>query len=101
MDGASALPRQNGELVFQAPWESRAFGLAVTLSESGQLEWKDFWEALVTEIAASQQSNDDTLYYEQWLAALEKLALAKGLVTEADLDARARYIASHQGHDHD
>ena len=33
LDGTEALPRKNGELVFQAPWEGRAFGLAVVLNE--------------------------------------------------------------------
>ena len=30
LDGVAALPRKNGELVFEAPWQGRAFGLAVT-----------------------------------------------------------------------
>ena len=33
MAGPEALPRKNGELVFEAPWEGRAFGLAVALSD--------------------------------------------------------------------
>ena len=36
MDEQMALPRQNGELVFAAPWEARAFGLAVALNEAGE-----------------------------------------------------------------
>ena len=32
MEGSAALPRKNGELVFEAPWEGRAFGIAVALS---------------------------------------------------------------------
>ena len=30
--GPAAPPRDNGELVFAAPWESRAFGLALALN---------------------------------------------------------------------
>ena len=30
--GPAAPPRDNGELVFAQPWESRAFGMAVTNS---------------------------------------------------------------------
>ena len=33
IDGPAAPPRDNGELVFAEPWESRAFGLAVTLHD--------------------------------------------------------------------
>jgi hypothetical protein len=28
-----AVPRKNGELVFEAPWEGRVFGMAVAMSE--------------------------------------------------------------------
>ena len=35
MSGAIAMPRSNGELVFDAPWQSRAFGMAVGLSRAG------------------------------------------------------------------
>ena len=35
--GHDGPPRANGELVFEAPWESRAFGVAVALHESGAL----------------------------------------------------------------
>ena len=40
MDESIAFPRKNGELVFEAPWEARAFGLAVALSEAGQFPWQ-------------------------------------------------------------
>ena len=33
LDGTAALPRKNGELVFQALWEGRVFGIAVALSD--------------------------------------------------------------------
>ena len=78
MQGPEALPRKNGELVFEQPWESRAFGLAVGLSEAGVLPWPDFREALVSAIQESEQHGDARTYYEQWASALEHLALEKG-----------------------
>ena len=39
MTGAAALPRRNGELVFDAPWQGRAFGLALALVQRLGLEW--------------------------------------------------------------
>ena len=33
MEGQLAIPRKNGEPVFEAPWEARAFGMAVVLNE--------------------------------------------------------------------
>ncbi|MDT7620396.1 MAG: hypothetical protein QOF99_1297, partial [Pseudonocardiales bacterium] len=40
-DGPGAPPRSNGELVFAEPWESRAFGMAVTLFDAGAFRWPD------------------------------------------------------------
>ena len=48
MDQQIALPRKNGELVFEAPWEARAFGLAVALNDSGLYPWRDFSQRLAT-----------------------------------------------------
>src|SRR5262249_16430015 len=44
--GPAAPPRDNGELVFAAPWESRAFGLALALNEAGLIDWEEFRQAL-------------------------------------------------------
>ncbi|GAB7145686.1 hypothetical protein LRC484719_42880 [Mycobacterium riyadhense] len=44
-------PRRNGELVFEAPWESRAFGLAVALAELNRYAWEEFRLQLIGEIA--------------------------------------------------
>ena len=33
LEGTAALPRRNGELVFEAPWQGRAFGMAVVLRQ--------------------------------------------------------------------
>ena len=40
--GPAAVPRKNGELVFETPWESRSFGIAVALSKSGVFDWEEF-----------------------------------------------------------
>ena len=43
LDGSlTAPPRLNGELVFEAPWQSRAFGVTADLVESGCFSWEDF-----------------------------------------------------------
>jgi len=55
MDEQVALPRKNGELVFEAPWEARAFGLAVALNEAGVYPWRDFSQGLAAETAALEQ----------------------------------------------
>ncbi|HUF33460.1 MAG TPA: nitrile hydratase accessory protein [Acidimicrobiales bacterium] len=57
------------EPVFAAPWEARAFALAVRLRDSGHLPWTAFQERLATRIAADPA--EATGYYEHWLASLE------------------------------
>ena len=39
---ALALPRSNGELIFDAPWQGRLFGLVVHLCKAGAFEWDEF-----------------------------------------------------------
>ena len=58
MEAQIALPRENGELVFQAPWEARAFGLAVALNAKALYEWREFSAELAATIAAAEQNND-------------------------------------------
>lgn len=84
LDGTEALPRKNGELVFLAPWEGRAFGLAVVLNEKGAYPWNDFRARLVEQIASGCPD-----YYESWLSALETLLVDRGLITGDDIDRRA------------
>ena len=100
LTGDQALPRNNGELVFNEPWEGRAFGLAAALTEGGAYDWSDFRDKLVEVTAASEKHSEQTGYYQRWFRALERLALDRGLVTPAELDARTEALASdqHGGH---
>ncbi len=84
LGGEAALPRKNGELVFEAPWQGRAFGLAVVLNEKGAYPWDHFRTGLVEQIA---QGTSD--YYENWLNALESLVLSSGIVTQGEVAKRA------------
>jgi nitrile hydratase accessory protein len=85
------LPRDEGGPVFAEPWQAQAFALAVKLSEQGHFTWKEWATALADElkVAASHGKPDDgSHYYEHWLAALERLAAAKGLSDPAAMLAR-------------
>ena len=102
MEGGQALPRTNGELVFEAPWEGRAFGVAVRLSEDNRYEWREFVDRLVDEIAVAERDGVDSTYYERWLASLEQLLIAKGFVTAEELGARTEeYRRGERDDDHD
>ena len=86
MEGRAALPRKNGELVFDEPWQGRAFGMAVALHEQGLYEWEEFRQTLIAEVAAAERRPDPFVYYEVWLATFEALLARKGVVTRAELD---------------
>ena len=77
LEGPAAPPRDNGELVFTAPWQARAFALAVTLVEELDLDWDEFRQRLIAEIAVDPERP----YYESWAAALEDLVVSHGLAT--------------------
>jgi uncharacterized membrane-anchored protein len=65
------LPRRNGELAFDAPWQSTVFALAAAVIENafgGDRE--PFRQQLIKAIAAEPGRP----YWESWTAALEALA---------------------------
>ncbi len=102
--GREAPPRANGELVFAAPWESRAFGVAAALVERGLFDWNEFRERLIAEIAAWEADHAEGeawSYYARWQAALEQLLARKGICARAELESRCDALAAlPPGHDH-
>jgi hypothetical protein len=63
------LPRENGELVFDAPWQGRVLAMAVGVVDHLGLDWDDFRTRLIAAIA----EDPDRPYYESWTAALQSL----------------------------
>ena len=89
--GLPGLPRDAEGPVFRAPWEAQAFGMTLTLFDGGCFSWKEWTQTLGAEIAMARErgdADDGNRYYEYWLAALEKLAIAKGLTTRGEMLAR-------------
>ena len=78
------LPRDNGELVFEEPWQGRALGMAVVVLERTGLSWADFRRHLVTAIASRPAAPESpaTAYYGAWLDALESLVTEHRLLDE-------------------
>lgn len=88
------IPRNDeGRPVFREPWEAQAFAMALALHARGLFTWSEWAAALAAEIAAAQRRGDpdegDT-YYGHWLAALERLVIARGAGSERELDDRRR-----------
>ena len=91
---APALPGQPCDdqgPVFAEPWQAQAFALTLNLHEAGHFTWSEWAETLGAEIEAARARGDPDLgdtYYQHWLAALERLAAQKGLVSRGDMGVR-------------
>ena len=82
-DGTAAPPRRNGALVFEAPWQSRVFGLCAAIVETyfdGDRE--PFRRQLIAAIAAEP----DRPYWDSWTIALQQLVLEAGLLDERSIE---------------
>lgn len=81
--GTAPLPRANGELVFEEPWQGRALGLGVVVlrrTGTGWGEWREHLAAAVARHGRPAGETAATAYYTAWLDALESLLRAKGLL---------------------
>jgi nitrile hydratase accessory protein len=124
----SELPFEADDPLFEAPWQARAFAIAVVLSdyEEDVYSWKDFQSNLVEEVQSAASTKDlpddanasdsiagsEAVYYEQWLRALERVLLEKGLVDAEEMRGRIRefadgdrdaseFVEGEHAHDHD
>jgi Nitrile hydratase beta subunit len=97
LNGAISPPRDNGEIVFDAPWERRLFGLTVAVCRSDACEWETFRQRLIQRIA-----DDETRpYWLSWAAAFEDILFDTATLMPAELDARHHQLLEHPpGHDH-
>ena len=128
----SDQPTENGEPVFKEPWEAQAFSLVIALHESGVFSWSEWSDALAQAIRRDlhpsgledvaqrvseavgedagektgehmeEKENRSDNYYQHWLAALEHLAIAKGLSEAGELALRVHawreaYLATPHG----
>src|SRR5947209_14941455 len=77
------LPRDNGELVFEEPWQGRALGMGVVTLDRTGASWTEFRRHLAAAIAARPATATEspaTAYYAAWLDALETLLAERGLL---------------------
>jgi nitrile hydratase accessory protein len=76
------LPRSNGELVFDEPWQARALGMGVVTLRSlgvGVVEWRDALAAAIAEHRHDPDEDPAAAYYTAWIAALERVLADHGV----------------------
>lgn len=75
----------NPAQVFSAPWEVRAFAIAIKLAEAGLFNWDEFRQRLIEEVGRSDASQSAHSaesadhYYEHFLRALQRVVDEKGI----------------------
>ncbi|MCY1235542.1 nitrile hydratase accessory protein [compost metagenome] len=111
---ATVIPQMNGMPddgdgpVFRAPWEAKAFAVAVQLSQKGLFTWTEWAETFSTEIKRAEgerefkvEEDDGSRYYYIWLTALEKMLETRDIVAHEELDERHQYLIDNPvPHDH-
>ncbi len=78
------LPRANGELVFEEPWQARALGMGVVVLRAlgiGVVEWRDALAAAIERHGYDPLEPAADAYYAAWLDALEGLLATHGVTT--------------------
>lgn len=102
LEGDLAPPMANGEVIFEAPWQSRVFGMARALADAGVYDWEEFRVLLIEEIGRWDRQGEGTFaYYDHFLAAFERLLEHKRLLPPGGLRERTAVLARRpHGHDH-
>jgi len=95
------------DVIFSAPWEARAFAMAIRLSQSGICTWDEFRRHLIVEIGRGDKVSahgwieDHDRYYAYFLRALEQVLREKGIVDPFMLETKMRAISEAEQDDDD
>jgi len=76
------LPRANGELVFDEPWQGRALGMGIVALERAGISLVEFSPFLADAVARHSYDPAEpaaAAYYTAWLDALEACFAGRGL----------------------
>lgn len=92
------LTIDDGELpTFEAPWQARAFGIAVAFCRAHGHDFAAFQDRLIAHLdgvdEAAMNAHVEEVYYEQWLESLEVFLVEEGVVDEAAIDDRQAEFA--------
>lgn len=81
--GAASLTSEPGR-AFSAPWQARAFAIAILASRQGCFTWSEWTQTLSHEL----QGASDAAYFDCWLSALQSLLVGKGVIARGELGER-------------
>ncbi|MFM9842523.1 MAG: nitrile hydratase accessory protein [Dongiaceae bacterium] len=101
LEDVMLIPRDAEGPVFSAPWQARIFGAVAALLDKGVIGRDEFRDYLAAAVKAGHSHGDPaTAYYEQWLAAAERLLGDRGLLASGAVGRLARDLAHQASHGH-
>ena len=88
------LPTGGEAVVFDAPWQARAFGLAVAMYDHGDGDWSEFQGRLVDRLdrvdPVEMDADIENVYYSEWLESLEAAIVDEGICSREEIDWRQK-----------
>jgi len=106
LHGDTAPPMRNGEMVFEAPWQNRLFGIAEAMCQQGYFDRNTFRVYLIRAIAQWEAENlgqpdHDYAYFDCFQVALAELLHDTAAIEASVLEDRVLELkARPHGHDH-
>lgn len=91
-------PLSEENKAFEAPWQLRSFGAVIALYNEGIFPWEEVQQRLIDEVNEADeeqmQKNPNEEFYEQWLAAFERLILEEEIIEPTELGERAKEFSA-------
>jgi nitrile hydratase beta subunit len=87
VQGLGRVEREENEPVFHSPWEKSVFGMVWATFGAGLYNLDEFRHGIERMHPVHYLASR---YYEHWLSTMERNLIAKGCITEEELEARTR-----------
>jgi hypothetical protein len=110
LHGETAPPMSNGEIIFEAPWQNRLFGIAEAMYQQGYFDRDTFRVYLIRAITHWEtenlgQTDQNYAYFDCFQNALTQLLQDNALLETSALEHRILELQArphgHDHHDHD
>ena len=82
----------SSDRIFREPWEARIFALVLALRQRGAIEWQEFQDQLIKNIASAEKKQAQSPYYEHWVTAAEMLVVQRGILEQEEIGAALRRL---------
>lgn len=94
VQGLGRVEQEENEPVFHSPWEKSVFGMVWATFGAGLSNLDEFRHGIERMHPVHYLASR---YYEHWLYTMERNLIAKGCVTEEELEARTRQFLDNPG----